>query len=110
MIVKLLSEHHLEFLSVKEAAQANLSLRLSNATLLEITCHGSIMDLGSIIRAINCWVGSSCEGFFFCLLSFFRFVVFFLFSRTHNELFFFIFFSIFFFLDRGTFVRVFTVN
>ena len=29
MIVKLLTEHHLEFLSFKEAAQARLSLHLS---------------------------------------------------------------------------------
>ena len=45
MIVKLLTEHHLEFLSFKEAAQARLSLHLSNATLLEITCRGSFSIL-----------------------------------------------------------------
>ena len=39
MIVKLLTEHHLELLSLKEAAQARMNLQ--NATLLEITCHGS---------------------------------------------------------------------
>ena len=39
MTVKLLTEHHLEFLSLKEAVQARLSQHL----LLEITCHGSII-------------------------------------------------------------------
>ena len=43
MSVKLLTEHHLEFLSLREAAQVRLSLHLSNATLLEITCHGSFV-------------------------------------------------------------------
>ena len=44
--VKLLTEHHLEFLSLKggcKAAQPRLSLHLSNATLLKIACHGSVM-------------------------------------------------------------------
>ena len=42
MSVNLLTEHHLEFLSLKkEAAQARLSPHFSNATLLEITYHGS---------------------------------------------------------------------
>ena len=41
MTVELLMEHHLEFLSLKEAAQTCLILIMSNATLLEITCHGS---------------------------------------------------------------------
>ena len=35
MIVKLLNEHHLEFLSLKGG------FTCQNATLLEITCHGS---------------------------------------------------------------------
>ena len=38
MIVKLLSEHHLEFLSLKEAAQARPS---QNATMLDISCRSS---------------------------------------------------------------------
>ena len=33
MAVKLLKEHHLEFLSLKEATQARVSLYLSNSTL-----------------------------------------------------------------------------
>ena len=41
MIVKLLTEHHLEFLSLNTAAQARLNLHLSKCTLLEISCHGS---------------------------------------------------------------------
>ena len=44
MSVKLLTEAHLEFLSLKEAAQARLSLHVSNATLLEITCRGSVIS------------------------------------------------------------------
>ena len=39
MIVKLLNKHHLEFLSLKEAAQACLR----DATLLEITRRGSFV-------------------------------------------------------------------
>ena len=42
---KLLTEHALEFLSLKGDAQARVSLRLSNSTLLEITCRGSIMEI-----------------------------------------------------------------
>ena len=41
MTVKLLTEHHLEFLSLKGAARARLSLPCESATLLEITCRGS---------------------------------------------------------------------
>ena len=43
MSVKLLTEHHLEFLSLKGATQPRLSLYLLIATLMEITCHVSIM-------------------------------------------------------------------
>ena len=43
MIVKLLTEHHLEFLGlIKEEAQTRLSLHLSNVKLLEVSCRGSI--------------------------------------------------------------------
>ena len=35
MIVKLLTEHHLEFLSLKEAAQARLSLHISKCYIVE---------------------------------------------------------------------------
>ena len=41
MTVKLLAKHHLEFLSFEKAAQARLSLHLSNVKLLEISCRGS---------------------------------------------------------------------
>ena len=41
MSAKLLTKHHLDFLSLKGAAHACPSLHLSNATLLEITRHGS---------------------------------------------------------------------
>ena len=39
MIVKLLTEHHLEFLSLKGAAQSRLNLHLSNAIV------GNLMSL-----------------------------------------------------------------
>ena len=49
MTVKLLTEHHLEFLSLKEAAQAHLSLLCQNATLMELMCHDSfVLDGNSI--------------------------------------------------------------
>ena len=41
MIIKLLTEHHLEFLAEKETEEVRPSLHMSNATLLEITCTGS---------------------------------------------------------------------
>ena len=49
MIVKLLTEHHLEFLSLKEAAETRLSLHLSNATFLEISCRSSIITYRNIV-------------------------------------------------------------
>ena len=39
MIVKLLTEHHLEFLSLKEAAQARLSLNLSKRHIVGNLMH-----------------------------------------------------------------------
>ena len=44
MSVKLPTESLLEVLSLKGAAQARLSLHLSNVKLLEISCHGSIIS------------------------------------------------------------------
>ena len=44
MTVKKLTEHYLEFLSLKRGCKARLSLHMSNATLLEITCQGSIIE------------------------------------------------------------------
>ena len=42
MIVKLLTEHHLEFLSLKGGCRGLSESTPQNATLLEIPCHGSI--------------------------------------------------------------------
>ena len=43
MIVKLLTEHHLEFRSLKRDCRGSSEYTLvKNVTLLEITCHGSI--------------------------------------------------------------------
>ena len=50
MSVKLLTEHHLEFLSLKGGDTGSSEYTCQNATLLEITCHGSN-------------VFSSCGGF-----------------------------------------------
>ena len=51
MSVKLLTEHNLEFLSLKEAVEARLSLyTCQNATLLEITCRGSYPLDQSLIK------------------------------------------------------------
>ena len=44
MTVKLLTEHRLEFLSLKEGCTGSTGSTVytcQNATLLEITCHGS---------------------------------------------------------------------
>ena len=45
MSVKLLTEHHLEFLSLKGGCTGSSeSTLVKNATLLEITCHGSFYE------------------------------------------------------------------
>ena len=49
MSVKLLTENHLKFLSLKEAAQAHLSYTCRNTTLLEIICHGSNESLSNAV-------------------------------------------------------------
>ena len=41
MIVKLLTEHHLEFLSLKGGCIGSYESTRQNATLLEISCTGS---------------------------------------------------------------------
>ena len=43
MIVKLLTEHHLEFLSLKEGCtgSSESTHACQNVTVLEITCHSS---------------------------------------------------------------------
>ena len=45
MIVQLLTEHHLVFLSLKRGCGGSSDYTCQNATLLEITCCGSIMKL-----------------------------------------------------------------
>ena len=45
MIVKILTEHYLEFLSLTGGAEARPSLHRSNATLLEISCTGSLISM-----------------------------------------------------------------
>ena len=52
MNVKLLTEHHLRFLSLKETAQARLSLRLTKCPALEITSHVKLMYLFTHMRVI----------------------------------------------------------
>ena len=45
LCVKLLTEHQFEFLSLKgDCTGASESTLVKNATLLEITCHGSYVD------------------------------------------------------------------
>ena len=43
MIVKLLTEDHLEFLSLKRGCRGSSELHLSKCQLLEISCRGSIV-------------------------------------------------------------------
>ena len=43
MTLKLLTEQHLEFLSLKGGCTGSSVYSCQNATLLEITCHGSIL-------------------------------------------------------------------
>ena len=46
MTLKLLTEHHLEFLSLKEGYTGSSESTLVNdATLLEITCHGLFVNV-----------------------------------------------------------------
>ena len=67
MTAKLLTEHHLEFLSLKRVCTGSSeSYTCQNATLLEITCHGS--KLWSIIldfynHVINCTYSDSMISF-----------------------------------------------
>ena len=52
MSVKLLTEHHLEFLSFKGCCTVSSEATRQNATLLEITCHGSY-SLHIVLNANN---------------------------------------------------------
>ena len=59
MSVKLLTEHHLEFLSLKGAcAGSSESYACQNATLMKITCHGSVLlGIHVILLVLSC-IGS----------------------------------------------------
>ena len=49
MIVKLLPEHHLEYSKIERRLHRLVRVyTLQNATLLEITCHGSFGDFTSM--------------------------------------------------------------
>ena len=53
MIVKLQTEHHMEFLSLKGGLHRLVYAYIcQNATLLEITCHGSNIYM-SMVLALN---------------------------------------------------------
>ena len=62
MSVKLLTEHNLEFLCLKEGCTDLSVCTYQNATLLEITCHGSFLDLfsGCLFTQELCDPGSRC--------------------------------------------------
>ena len=54
MIVKLLTEQHLEFLSLKEAAQAHLSVHLSKCHIVGNHVSQLIIDYSNLILFIFC--------------------------------------------------------
>ena len=57
MIVKLLTEHHLEFLSLKGGCRGSSeSYTCQKVKLLEISCHGLI-----IIHAFQCVFYLTCQ-------------------------------------------------
>ena len=47
MIVKLLTEHHLEFLSLKEAAEVLRSLQMSKCHIIGNLMHWLIINIGA---------------------------------------------------------------
>ena len=49
MIVKLLTEHNLEFLSLKGGCRGSSETTSQNATFLEISCTGSILIMFCIL-------------------------------------------------------------
>ena len=53
MCVKLLAEHLLEVLSLKGGCTCSSESTLENATLLEITCHGSIVSTSDYISSVH---------------------------------------------------------
>ena len=50
MTVKLLTKHHLEILSLKGGCTGSCEYACQNATLLEITCHGSLMIIFLLLK------------------------------------------------------------
>ena len=61
MIVKLLTEHHLEFLSLKEVAQTRLSLHLSKCQIvgnLMPRLNYFICSVSAILFSVQRWVFS----------------------------------------------------
>ena len=60
MIVKLLTEHHLDFISLKGGCRGSSKSTCQNASLLEISCHGSI----SIVNTCNYIVCCQQENFY----------------------------------------------
>ena len=57
MIVKLLTEHHFEFLSLKGGCIC--SSESTESTLLEITCHGSCVFIYVLASLYHCAIGWS---------------------------------------------------
>ena len=49
MIVKLLTEHHLEFLSLKGGCRGSSESTHQNAIFLEISCTGSIISCDTFV-------------------------------------------------------------
>ena len=61
MSVKLLTAHHLECLSLKGGYTGVYESTRQNATLLEITCRGSIMITLNARQSIYLWQLSMIE-------------------------------------------------
>ena len=72
MIVKQLTEHHLEFLSLKGGCIGSSESTRQNTTLLEITCTGSLIaniriyhdcegGKGKSVLRINDWHQEACQ-------------------------------------------------
>ena len=53
MSVKLLTEHHLEFLSLKRGCTGSSDSTYVNMTLLEITCHSSYKYPSSFLKILE---------------------------------------------------------
>ena len=55
MIVKLLTEHHLEFLSIKDAAETRPSLHMSKCHIVENLMHWLIINSFSCMHRIKAY-------------------------------------------------------